>query len=580
MKTYRKSEGGYSSSFKKKSAGILALTIALCVAVTGCSSAERKIPEATTKTFQAEPVEVTTLSEDTVLFDETGTHTMSVGDEFSFSLEGIGSSEITASIQNFDSKEKMISRLEELSAAQKEAFEDIKLSEASVEFLDRNMVAATVSGTGDTSVCTVTITDDATITVTGVAVGSAIVTVTKAATTNYSAISASFGVEVISGVPDNTPDATGNIMYAVALYGIGVDQVATSDVTNTSATAAGTTTVATETAGLTFGPATGTKTVTTSVSHTPSGTTSSGNDKRCIHNDNWANIVYWNNMDPYVYEDCITNGCTKGIVLSADDMSSSQTILSTSSNTNFTYTGTGDGTNQLYYELSQVSSGDGRYENLEWNPLTEGGDSSYGTNYGGWGGSRIRAMLNGADALSLKTADSGLCSNAVSGKTYAVVNAVENYTSGNTLFDAFPEVLRNAIGARATKYDSVYNSKTEANLKTSYDKLWLLSPNEIWSTTQNTSTYYTHPLEGSQYPYFVTKTSGVTSSTSSQNGTKTYYIGSQTGGSSGTASYWWLRSSISSSSYHALYVYGTGNVSYYNAYYHIGVAPCFSLSRG
>ena len=72
--------------------------------------------------------------------------------------------------------------------------------------------------------------------------------------------------------------------------------------------------------GLTFGPSIAPNTYYSvpSGSHTPSGRTSKGNSHRCIHDDSWETIIYWNNRDSDVYEDCILNYCTKTIELSGD----------------------------------------------------------------------------------------------------------------------------------------------------------------------------------------------------------------------------------------------------------------------
>ena len=89
--------------------------------------------------------------------------------------------------------------------------------------------------------------------------------------------------------------------YAVAIYGIGVDEMADRD-----------------DAGLTFGPALGENHAKISKpAHIPSeGKTNNKHAFRCVHNDSWTQIIYWNRVDPYVYEECIVNGCTKSVPLS------------------------------------------------------------------------------------------------------------------------------------------------------------------------------------------------------------------------------------------------------------------------
>ena len=356
--------------------------------------------------------------------------------------------------------------------------------------------------------------------------------------------------------------------YAVSLYGIGIDKVATGSVANTNETASGATTVETEDAGLTFGPALGENYVISYKSHTPSGTTAHGNEHRCIHNDDWATIIEWNNEDPEVYEQCISEGCTHSVEL--DLPAGLKNALFDPKYT------TGDGPGALYRELML---NDSSYENLRWHPNNNrpGDTGNYGTNYEGWGATRIRAMLNGADALT-DTGDGTENGDVYSLYASSDINkSASVYTGDNNLLSAFPVELKSAIGARVTKYDSVHDQKTEQNLKMSYDKLWLLSPNEIWTTAQNTNSYYMHPLEGTQYPYFAAKTN-MAASGSSQVGTRTYYRSSNTSGS-GSTYYWWLRSSRSYSTDYALYVNGSGGCSGNGAYSYLGVSPCFSLAR-
>ena len=360
---------------------------------------------------------------------------------------------------------------------------------------------------------------------------------------------------------NTTPEYTltaGSMRYAVQVYGIEADEVTDTAQTYDSSTWHVTSTPQTETAGLTFGPAVGADYTQTYKSHTPTGTTASGNPHRCIHNDSWETIITCNNIDPYVYEQCIDEECTHAIEL---NKSATTTVMNSSFDTSLE---TGDGPGNLYYELAPSDI----YENLRWNPATTSGNSTYGTNYGGWGATRIRAMLNGADALTDTTTAHASSASSDINKSASV------YTSTNNLLAAFPAELRNAIGYRETKYDSVYNSKTDANLRTSYDRLWLLSPNEIWTTSQNTTSSYNHPLEGTQYERFSGKT---TTSTSDNDATVAYCI------EEGDASYsdwWWLRSSYSNNGCYALSVDSDGYVSIDRAYYRGGgVAPCFSLKK-
>lgn len=250
--------------------------------------------------------------------------------------------------------------------------------------------------------------------------------------------------------------------YAVAIYGIGVDQLESGE------------------AGLTFGPALGEDYVHRFERHYPSGTTESGNEHRCVHNDDWNTIIYWNTKDPYVYEQCIKEGCTHSVALTKN---TTTTILSEQFDATKE---TGDGPSTLYYEL--VTNNGNCYENLRWHP--NGGDS--GTTKDGWGASRIRAMLNGADGLT----DTG--ESQYSPYLTTDVNKSANiYTPNNCLLATFPQELQDAIGKRKVKYEFLHNQKKEKNLKTTNDKLWLFSSNEVADTISNSG--LNHPLEGSVY---------------------------------------------------------------------------------
>ena len=141
--------------------------------------------------------------------------------------------------------------------------------------------------------------------------------------------------------------------YAVAIYGICVDDVVDERTHQVSK------------GGLTFGPALGENYVQSSKSHEPSGETTQGNKHRCVHNDDWEMIIKWNKEDPYVYEQCIKEGCTHSVVLSKN---TTTTILSEQFDP---IKETGDGPSTLYYEL--VTKKGNCFENLRWHP--NGGDT-------------------------------------------------------------------------------------------------------------------------------------------------------------------------------------------------------------
>ena len=289
---------------------------------------------------------------------------------------------------------------------------------------------------------------------------------------------ASDGTIEASLTEDITVYARYSIMkYAVAIYGIGVDTLESGE------------------AGLTFGPALGANYVQSYKNHTPDGKTKLGNNHRCVHNDSWKEIIEWNKQDPDVYEQCINKGCTHSVALKQN---STSTIL----NENFrTLKETGDGPSCLDYEL--VTNNGKCYENLRWHP----NDYSLGSTSEGWGASRIRAMLNGADELTDAT------NSNISSDVHLSAKII--YTKENCLLATLPKELQKAIGARVVSYDSVFDSKTEENLKKTNDKLWLFSPNELGKTVSNED--YNHTLEGRVYEKFQ-NTGDVCASYTARNG--------------------------------------------------------------
>lgn len=215
--------------------------------------------------------------------------------------------------------------------------------------------------------------------------------------------------------------------------------------------------------GLTFGPALGQDYRNSFVSHDPSGVTADGNEYRCLHDDTWSDVVCWNRIDPWVYDQCIENGCTKAIPLD--------------------YTGLEGGTNvaPTYYGEGVSSFGvtcniDGHtYDHLHYNGIvTWDDDKQLGTERaeaisGGWGASRLRAIFNGCDELTNQTFANG---------TYgdSLLDVVD-YDADNCLLNCFPDVLRNAIGAKAVSYGTRAPTTwvPSIGVQTSYDKLWVPS---------------------------------------------------------------------------------------------------------
>lgn len=330
--------------------------------------------------------------------------------------------------------------------------------------------------------------------------------------------------------------------YAVAIYGICVDDVYDEATGNISK------------GGLTFGPALGENYIQSFKRHVPSETTASGNTHRCVHDDDWNTIIEWNTKDPYVYEQCIKEGCTHSVVLSKN---TTTTILSEQFDS---IKETGDGPSALYYELATKNG----YckENLRWHP--NGG--RYGTNIGGWGATRIRAMLNGADELTDIRED-----NYSSEASSDVNKSASVYTADNCLFATFPQELKDAIGKRKVKYDSVNNQKNEDNLKTTNDKLWLFSSNEV--ADMISYSVYNHPLEGSVYKKFKYTFEGV------EYARRPCIVKSITGNAIGGFFGAWLRSSYGGLNQYVLMLGDAGPVGSSNAYYTYGVSVGFTLER-
>lgn len=269
------------------------------------------------------------------------------------------------------------------------------------------------------------------------------------------------------------------IRYAVSIYGIGVDDM--SDGTK---------------GGLTFGPAMNDRYTKTFKKHTPSGgTTKKGHKYRCVHDDDWNTIIDWNKIDPYVYWECIRQGCTHSVELTKG---TTTTIINRDYNTSYIK---GDGTSALLSEISINWS----KENVKWMPNGVPANRN-GKNDGGWGSSRIRAMLNG------KNTDTVTETNPYGGDYDTSDDKHKDpsiYTSKNCLLATFPQELQAAIGERKVKYDSksdVVSSKSNTeSLEYCYDKLWLLSTSEL--PLARVKDKYKRPMEGNVYEKFETNSS-------------------------------------------------------------------------
>lgn len=330
------------------------------------------------------------------------------------------------------------------------------------------------------------------------------------------------------------------IRYAVSIYGIGVDEM--KDGTK---------------GGLTFGPAMNGRYTERFIKHTLSKKkTAQGNWYRCVHNDDWNTIISLNKEDPYVYWECIANGCTHSVELTKG---TTTTIINRNYNTSYIK---GDGTSALLSEISINRS----KENAKWMPNGVPADR-YGKNDGGWGSSRIRAMLNGINQ------DTFTETNPYGGSYNTSDDKHKDpsiYTSDNCLLATFPQELQAAIGERKVKYDSksdvVSDESNTKSLKYCYDKLWLLSTSEL-PPSRVTKEKYKRPMEGDVYEKFKTNSSILVMN---DNVTS---VGTDT----------WLRSIPRGNNEEACIIGYSDNrgslVTEFPTALDIGVSPCFTLKR-
>ncbi len=305
----------------------------------------------------------------------------------------------------------------------------------------------------------------------------------------------------------NPATQTYNVKYAVCVYGI------QQDVDENG-----------ETLGLTFGPATGASYINTYKAHVDYDEFNDPQEEHfCIHWMSWEEIIEQCAEDPTVFEDCLESGCTHAV-----DLMVNSTLLATD---NTGQMDDGDGAGYLYNSINS------NYR--MWN------SSDYNT--GGWPASQVRAVFNGKDDQTGSYA------------TYALDASV-------CLFSCFPSVLQDAIAAKAVKSDTVYNSQTEADNKTTYDKLWLFSGKELYADSgSNNDAIRTY--EGELYQ----RSTALGITTSNYGGLKNY---NETGGNS----YWWLRSPLTSHNGYVYYVYASGDWYNTNARStYNGLAPGFCL---
>ena len=255
------------------------------------------------------------------------------------------------------------------------------------------------------------------------------------------------------------------------------------------------------------------------ITGTDAGTDAAGDAYRCLHYDNWATIIYWNKVDPHVYDKCISNHCSKTVTITPNAGTIANGIFTTSMS---------DSNRGL------VGDGQSYIVNSKWDNTSDGVDITQAGQ--GYAASLVRAKLVGADSHT-KLDDK-----------YAGTDALTRYTADSSILSCFPKVLRDAIVAKALSGVSAASSGSgmsydKASNGDVSDKLWLFSYGEMTNAV---------------YP-----SAGFSSSTSSDS-------------KRSSKNRWWLRSPYCS--FGARNVDYHGILYFYNHVdNHYAVAPGFTL---
>ena len=206
--------------------------------------------------------------------------------------------------------------------------------------------------------------------------------------------------------------------------------------------------------GITFGGAIGGDFRKSYKSHTPDGNTGNGNQHRCLHNDTWQDICYWNDIDPYVYEQCVKNMCTHALPLYLDNSSLSRCD---SLDRDFAFI-TGDGPGSFCVGNSGFIR---QVPYCYFNP-----NDTY-DNYakpGNWSTMYLRAVLNGSDEHTYHGSGSQV-------------------SAEDSVYEALPDIIKSNIGTKCIEY---WDSDKEESYIVN-DNLWLLSLVEMLSTRSGSS---------------------------------------------------------------------------------------------
>ncbi len=168
--------------------------------------------------------------------------------------------------------------------------------------------------------------------------------------------------------------------------------------------------------------------------------------------------------------------------------------------------------------------------------------NSTATNVGGWESSAMREYLN----------------------------VIDEKDGSGTIYNALPDEIKDGI--KDTKVISGHGSgdtsgtATNNNFETT-DKLYLLSPHEVWENgSSNQITYDTAWENTRQLDYY-----------KGQNVTTSSYGGAIKKNTSNSASYWWLRSARSTNTNYFYSVTNDGEWNFNFATSTVGVAPAFRI---
>ena len=259
----------------------------------------------------------------------------------------------------------------------------------------------------------------------------------------------------------------------------------------------------------------------TSTSHsvitgTDAGTDAAGNEYRCLHYDNWATIIYWNEHDPHVYDKCIPNHCSKTVIITPNAGTIANGIFDADMRDSY---------------RGLVGDGQSYIVGSKWDNSSSGVDITQAGQ--GYAASLVRAKLVGADSHT-KLDDK-----------YAGTDALTKYTTDSSILSCFPRVLRGAIGAKALSGVSAASSGEdmqydEASNDGVADQLWLFSYGEM-------------RMRDAVYPQ-----AGLNDAKRSNKNV-----------------WWWFRSPSGSNYARGIDLYGYGDRNYVG--YSRGVAPGFTL---